>query len=171
MCELQQWASSMYSLARMLYVKGDQGRRKSRHQIDCHKTALWLLEPTILLCEYKTHANASLLTTCPCIYGCWLILSLSITPRNCVEGVRMCFLEAVKGKLSFSKWNWIPICVAGFYTCTHTHGFLGLGWVPFGLAWGLSHSFIQTVTTKDIGFSSQLLAALQISAGVVSIYI
>lgn len=163
-CELQQWASSACSPAQTPCVKGDLGRRKIRHQIDRHKTALWLLELTILLGEYKTHANPSLLTTCPCVYGRWLILSWSITPRSCVEGVRTCFLKAVKGKLSFSKWSWIPICVAEFYTCTHTRGFLGLGWVPFGLAWGLSHSFTQTVTTKDIGFSSQLLAAPQLSA-------
>lgn len=135
-------------------VKGVTWAGGRAHQIDSHETALRLLELTILLGEHKTHANPSLLTTCPCIYGCWLILSWSITPRSCVVGVRMCFLKAVKGKLSFSKWSWVPICAGLSFTPAHT---LVVSWArvgPLALPEACHILFTQTVATKDIGFSS-----------------
>lgn len=59
----------------------------------------------------------------------------------------------MKDKLSFSKWNWYLLVPVWQLNFTHVHGFLWLGWVPFGLAGGLLHSFTHMVTTKDIRFS------------------
>lgn len=48
----------------------------------------------------------------------------------------MCFPEAMEDKLNISKWNWdlqVPVCMAVFYTWTHTRGFFGYGGSPLAL--------------------------------------
>lgn len=150
-----EWALVCRAVRQASCVKNKLGRKKNRYEGDHHRRVFQLQELTLLLGEEIMHVNASSLNTYV-IYGCFLRLGPSTTPKKLLWVI--CCPEAMKQKLSFPKWDsylQLPNPMIVFYSHTHSpQGFLGLGWVPFGLGLGLSHSFTQIVTTKDTRFSN-----------------